>query len=69
MASIHKNRIFFWAVIVAALNPILSGLVIGLVMISERDLRREGIIVTGFSFIWGLILLMLLAKYKGVLPI
>ena len=56
-------------VIVAALNPVPSGLIIGLVMLSERDLRKEGMIVTGFSLLWGAILIMLLARYKGILPI
>lgn len=68
-ASIGKTKFFFWAVIIAVLNPVFSGLVLGLLMLSEPDLRREGRIVTAFATIWGIIALALLAKFKHLLAL
>ena len=68
-ASIGKNKFFFWAVIITVVNPILSGLILGLVMLSEPELKKEGRIVTVFSIVWGIIVLMLLAKFKGALQL
>lgn len=68
MIQINKNKLFFWSVVITVLNPIFSGLILGLVMLSESELRKEGRIVTAFSIIWGLMVMALLAKFKGSLP-
>lgn len=68
-AAINKNKFFFWAVIIAILNPVLSGLILGLFMLREPDLKKEGRIVTLFSIAWGLVVLALVAKFRGVLPV
>lgn len=65
--SISKNKFFFWSVIIAVLNPFLSGLIIGLVMLTESDLKKEGRIVTFFSIAWGIIALLLMVKFKHLL--
>lgn len=67
--AISKNRFFFWAVIIAAFNPILSGMILGLFMMSQPELKKEGRIVTLFSAVWGLIVLALVAKFRGALPV
>lgn len=65
--SIAKNRLFFWAVIIAILNPILSGLILGVVMASEPDFRKEGRVVILFSIAWGIIALLLVARFRDTL--
>ena len=67
--AIHKERLFFWATIIAILNPVFSGLIIGLVMLSEPSLKKEGRIVTMFSLAWGIIALLLIAKFKQFLSL
>ncbi len=67
--NIRKNRFFFWAVIIAILNPVFSGFILGLVMLSEPELRKEGRIVTIFSLAWGIIALLLVAKFRQFLAI
>lgn len=62
--SIHKNRLFLWAVVITALNPILSGLILGILFLREPDLKKEGKIVTLFAIVWGLIELGLIYKYR-----
>ena len=66
-AGIARNKFFLAAVIIAVLNPIFSGLVLGLVMLTEPDLKREGRIVTLFSVAWGIIVLALIAKFRHLL--
>jgi len=65
--SINRNRFFFWAVIIAILNPIFSGLIMGLLMLSEPELRKEGRIVILFAVAWGVIVLLLLRRFGGFL--
>lgn len=69
MASISKNRFFFWSVVIAILNPIFSGLILGVFMMSQPDLKKEGRIVTLFSIAWGIIVMLLIAKFRGALPL
>ncbi len=62
--SVRKNRLFFWAVVITALNPILSGLILGILFLAEPDLKKEGKIVILFAAVWGLIALALIYKYR-----
>lgn len=62
--SIHKNRLFVWAVVIAAPNPIFSGLILGILFLAEPDLKKEGRIVTLFAVAWSLIALALVYKYR-----
>lgn len=66
-ASIGKNKFFLMAIIIAILNPVFSGLILGLVMLSEPEFRREGRTVTLFSIVWGIIALALIAKFRHLL--
>ena len=68
-APINKNRFFFWAVIIAILNPIFSGLILGTFMLSQPSLKKEGRIVTLFSVVWGVIALLLVSKFRPFLGI
>ena len=68
-AAVNKNRLFFWSVIIAILNPIFSGLILGAFMLSEPELKKEGRIVTLFAIAWGIIVLMLVSKFRGLLPV
>ena len=68
-ATINKNRLFFWAVVIAILNPIFSGLILGLLMLREPELKKEGATVSVFSVVWGIISLMLIVKFKHFLAL
>ena len=67
--SVRKNRFFFWSVIIVILNPIFSGLILGLLMLSEPELRKEGRIVVLFSIIWGTIAMLLAFKFRPALSL
>lgn len=54
-------------VVIAVLNPVFAGLIIGLVLLSEPDFRKEGKIVAAFSLIWGVIFMLLVNKFRAVL--
>ncbi len=62
--AINKSRFFFWAVVITALNPVFSGLILGILFLREPDLKKEGKIVTLFAVVWGLIALGLIYKYR-----
>lgn len=66
-ASIRKNRLFLWAVVITILNPLFSGLILGLVMLSEPDLKREGRAVTLFAVVWGALALTLFMRFREFL--
>lgn len=66
-ANISKNRLFLTAIIIATLNPVFSGLILGLVMLTEPELKKEARIVLLFSLAWGAITIALLAKFQHLL--
>lgn len=68
MIQINKNKFFFWAVIISVLNPIFSGLILGLVMLSEPDFKKEGRLISVFSIVWGIMLMLIFNKFKQYLP-
>ncbi len=39
--------------LVAIFNPVFAGLVLGAAYLSEASLKREGVLVTSISVIWG----------------
>lgn len=64
--SVKKSRLFYGALAVAVLNPIFSGIILGVVMLREPQLKHEGKIVLVFSLAWGILALLIAAKY-GIL--
>lgn len=64
---IPKNRLFYTALAIAVINPIFGGLIMGWFLSRTPQARREGIIVTLFSLVWGVVVLMIALKY-GALP-
>lgn len=66
-ASVNKSKFFFWAIVIAILNPIFSGMILGLFMRSQPDLKKEGRTVLLFSVAWGILALLLVAKFKNTL--
>lgn len=49
--------------LVAFLNPIIAGLVLGAAYLSEPGLKKEGRIVTVVALIWGALMLFIFRKY------
>lgn len=64
--SEHKNRWFYGGLVIAILNPIFAGLILGILMVKEPGMRREGTIIISFSLIWGIIILLLAVKYGAI---
>ncbi len=50
-AKYNTERLLI-GLLIATLNPVFSGLVMGIYYIGQKDLRREGWIVLGFAIIW-----------------
>lgn len=54
-----KKKWFWLAIIIAVLNPIFSGLVLGIAFLTEPQLKKEGKIVLVIAIIWGLVAMYL----------
>jgi len=54
--TLTSRKKWLWlGIIIALLNPILSGLVLGLAFWTEPELKREAKIILAVAIIWGLI--------------
>lgn len=49
-----KKKWFLIGLVVAILNPIFSGLVLGIGFWTEPRLKKEGKIITAVAVVWGL---------------
>ena len=54
-----KKRWFKIGIAVALLNPVISGLILGIFFWREPEMQREGKIITTISVVWGVIVLVL----------
>lgn len=54
-----KKRWFYIGVAIAILNPIVSGLILGVFFWRESEMQREGKIITIVSAVWGAVVLVL----------
>lgn len=53
--TLSSRKKWLWlGIVIALLNPILSGLVLGVVFWTEPELKREAKIVLAVAIIWGL---------------
>lgn len=65
--TFSRKKIFWTGIAVAILNPLFAGLVLGFVLLSEKETKKEGQIVIIISLIWGAIALWFARKY-GTYP-
>ena len=58
--KLTSRKKWFWlGVVIAILNPIFSGLLLGIAFWTEPDLKKEAKIILAISVIWGLTALYL----------
>jgi formate/nitrite transporter FocA (FNT family) len=58
--SLSSRKKWLWVgIIIAFLNPIFSGLILGIAFWTEPGLKKEGKIVLAVSVIWGLMAIYL----------
>jgi len=53
-------------ILIAILNPVFAGLILGALLMTEPKLRKIGAVVVSISVIWGSITYFLLDKYWSV---
>jgi len=65
-----RKKWLWLGIIIALLNPIFSGLIIGLAFWTEPELKKEAKIVLAIAVIWGIIALYLTRwlVVQGYLP-
>jgi len=54
---ISSRKKWLWlGILIALLNPVFAGLILGAVYLSEPELKKEGWIVAAIAILWGAIL-------------
>ena len=56
---VSRKKWLWMGIIIALLNPIFSGLIIGLAFWTEPELKKEAKIILAIAVIWGIIALYL----------
>ncbi len=54
--TISRKKLVWLGILVALINPIFSGLIMGAVYLSEPELRSAGKIISAIAIFWGAIL-------------
>lgn len=66
---ISSKRKWLWlGILVAAVNPVFAGLIMGAVYLSEPELRKEGMLVASIAIIWGAFLFYLASRNLTINP-
>ena len=63
-----KKKWLWLGILVAAVNPVFAGLIMGAVYLSEPELRREGYLVATIAIGWGAFLFYLVSKNLEINP-
>jgi di/tricarboxylate transporter len=72
--SVDKFKLgkkWFWVGVVVATLNIVAGLVYGILLVLEKDHRKEGIIIAAWAIIWALIGFFVIGPYlvkSGLMP-
>lgn len=71
ISLISKKKWFWLGIVIALVNPIFSGLIIGLAFWTEPELKKEAKIILVIAIIWGLITIYLSRwlVQQGYLPV
>lgn len=54
-----RKRWFWLFLIISFLNPIFSGLILGVSLISEPEMKKEGKIILAIAILWGTVVFIL----------
>ncbi|MBU1255841.1 hypothetical protein KKE74_00260 [Patescibacteria group bacterium] len=58
--SLTSRKKWLWlGITIALLNPVFSGLILGIAFWTEPELKKESRIILGISIIWGIIFIYL----------
>jgi len=60
-----KKKWLWLGILIALLNPVFAGLVLGAIYLSEPSLKKEGRIVAAVAILWGAILFYLVRQNFG----
>lgn len=63
-----KKKWVWLGILIALINPIFSGLIVGAVYLSEPELRGAGKIVSAIAILWGALLFYFINRSLSVNP-
>jgi hypothetical protein len=63
---ITSRKKWLWlGILIALLNPVFAGLILGSIYLSEPELKKEGKIVAAVAILWGAVLFYLVRQNFG----
>lgn len=61
--TISSKKKWFWlGLLVALVNPIFAGLIMGAVYLSEPELKRSGLVISAVAVVWGALMFYLMRQ-------
>lgn len=67
--TIYSRKKWLWlGILVAAVNPVFAGLIMGAVYLSEPELHKEGRIIAAVAILWGAVLFYFVSKNLTINP-
>jgi len=67
-AIFSKKKWLWLGIIIALLNPIFAGLILGAFYLSEPELKSAGKVVATIAILWGAVLFYLVRQNSSVNP-
>ena len=68
--TVSSRRKWLWlGIVVALVNPVFAGLIMGAVYLSEPELKSAGKIVAAIAILWGAVLLYLVRQNFSASPL
>ena len=60
---LSSKKTWFWvAIVIAILDPVFAGLILGVFFLTEKELKKEGKIVLGLAIVFGFIFFYITQK-------
>jgi len=55
VALSSRKKWLYLGIVIAIVNPVFAGLILGLALLSEPEMKKEAKIILGVAIIWGII--------------
>jgi len=55
--TLDTKKLFLIGLLIAAVNPLFAGIITGILFLTKKSLRKEGVVLLIFSLLWGVFFL------------
>lgn len=50
-----RKKWLYLGIVIAILNPVFAGLILGLALLTEPEMKKEAKIILGVAIVWGIV--------------